>query len=185
MNLKDILNKNKSGLDEAVEFYKKDISSIRTGRANSPMVEDIHVEAYGQMMRIMELASVSIPEARTIAIQPWDKAMLEPISGAIRKSDLGLAPIVDGQLIRLNIPPLTEERRKEFVKNLKKKSEESRIHIRQVREKSIREIDDMEKNGEISEDEKFRGREEIQKQIDSANKLILEIEAKKEHEIMN
>lgn len=185
MTVKELLTKAKSSFDEAIEFYKKDIATIRTGRANSSMVEDIQVEAYGQMMRLQEIASVSIPEARTIAIQPWDKAMTEPISGAIRKSDLGLAPIVDGQIIRLNIPPLTEERRKEFVKLLKKKSEDAKIHIRQAREKAIHEVDMLEKEGEISEDEKFRGRDEIQKLVDSANKSVLEIESKKETEIMN
>jgi len=185
MSVKEILTKKKSEFDDAVEFYKKDILSIRTGRANASMVEDIQVEAYGQMMRIQEIASVSIPEARTIVIQPWDKAMVEPISGAIRKSDLGLQPIVDGQLVRLNIPPLTEERRKEFVKLLKKKSEEARIQIRQVREKAIREVEALEKAGDISEDEKFKGKEDIQKLVDSTNSLVLEIESKKESEIMN
>ena len=185
MSTKDIISKKKPEFDDAVDFYKKDIATIRTGRASSSLVEDIEAEAYGQRMRVKELASVSIPEARTIVIQPWDKAMLEPISGAIRKSELGLAPVVDGAIIRLVIPQLTEERRKEFVKILKKKTEEAKVVIRQVREKMIKEIESAEKEGVISEDEKFSGRDEVQKLVDHYNGQLLEAESKKEQEIMN
>lgn len=185
MDTKTILANTKKEFDHAIEFYKSDIASIRTGRATPTLVEDIMVDAYGQKMHIKELASMSVPESRTLLIQPWDKGMLEPISGAIRKSDIGLNPIVDGEAIRLNIPSLTEERRKEFVKLLKSKTEEARIKIRQVREHCWNEIQKMEKNKEITEDDKFSSRDLLQKTVDQQNSLIEDIQSKKESELMN
>src|SRR3989344_9619635 len=108
-----------SNFEQILNFYKTDIASVRTGRATPALVEDVVVDAYGQKMAIKELASISVPEPRTIVIQPWDKGVLEAISTAIQKSSVGLAPIADGDMIRLNIPSLTEERRKEFIKLLK------------------------------------------------------------------
>src|SRR3989344_9315507 len=126
MAIKDIFAKHKNDFDHIVNFYRTDIATIRTGRATPALAEDIVVDTYGQKRHIKELASLATPEPRTLVIQPWDKGALEPISTAIRKSDIGLNPIVDGDLIRLNIPSLTEERRKDFIKMLKAKSEESK-----------------------------------------------------------
>src|SRR3989344_7275388 len=132
-----------SNFEQILNFYKNDIASVRTGRATPALVEDVQVEAYGQKMTIKELASINIPEPRTIVIQPWDKTVLEAISTAIQKSSVGLAPIADGDLIRLNIPSLTEERRKEFIKILKHKTEDARIKIRKVREDIHKTFEDL------------------------------------------
>src|SRR3989344_3898573 len=116
--------------EKILSFYKNDIASVRTGRATPALVEDVVVDAYGQKMTIKELASISTPEPRTVVIQPWDKNVLEAIASAIQRSSVGLAPIADGDLIRLTIPALTEERRKEFIKLLKSKTETARIKVR-------------------------------------------------------
>ena len=119
LNIKDLINQKKGSFEGVLDFYKNDIASISTGRATPLLVEDVVVDAYGQRMHLKELATITAPEPRSLVIQPWDKAVLEAISGAIRKSDIGLNPVVDGPVIRLNIPSLTEERRKEFIKLLK------------------------------------------------------------------
>ncbi len=185
MTIKELFAKKKLDFDAIIEFYKKEAASIRTGRATPALVEDIQVDYYGQLMHIKELASMSVPEPRTLAIQPWDKGAVEPISGAIRKSELQLAPVVDGQIIRITIPQLTEERRKEFVKTLNKKAEEQRIKIRQVREHALNDITKLEKDGEITEDQRFDAREDLQKTVESYNQQIADIEKKKEAEIMS
>lgn len=185
MNTKELIQSKKTDFDKAIEFYKTDIQSIRTGRATPALVEDLPVEYYGSVMHVKELATIAAPEPRTLQIQPWDKGAVEPISSAIRKSSIGLAPVVDGSIIRLNIPALTEERRKEFIKVLKQKSEEVRIRIRKVREEVINKIKSLEKDGEISEDEAFDGRESVQKIVDEHNQQIETLEKKKEQELLN
>lgn len=185
MGYKEILNQKKPEFDKILDFYRSDIATIRTGRANPAMVEDIEVNYYDQKYRVKELASINTPEPRTVVIQPWDKGAVEAISGAIRKSDLGLNPVVDGQIIRLNIPPLTEERRKEFVKLLKQKTEDAKIKIRRVREEIWDKVQKMEKAGEIREDDKFKAKEELQKLIDDYGKKTEEMEKKKESELMS
>ncbi len=185
MNAKDTINQKKPEFDKILEFYKSDIASIRTGRANPALVEDIEVDYYNQKFRVKELASISAPEPRTIVIQPWDKGVIEAIGGAIRKSDLGLNPVVDGQIIRLNIPSLTEERRKEFIKLLKQKAEESRIKIRRIREDIWDRVQKMERAHEIREDEKFKAKDDLQKLINEYNRKIEDMEKKKEEELMN
>ncbi len=174
----------KPEFDHILEFFKEDIASIRTGRATPALVEDLSVEAYGQRMKVNELASMSVPEPRTLAIQPWDKSVVEAISNAIRKSDIGLQPIVDGDIIRLNIPSLTEERRKEFIKVLKHKTEESKIKIRKIREDIISKLHVMEKAKELREDDMFSAKEELQKIVDEYNHKLEELEKKKETELM-
>ena len=185
MNTKDLINQKKSGFDGVLAFYQKDISNIRTGRATPSLVEDITLDAYGQKMTIKELATINAPEPRSLVIQPWDKGVVAAIAGAIRKSDLGLNPVVDGQIIRLNIPPLTEERRKEFIKLLKQKTEESRVKIRRLREEIWHKVQTMEQAHEINEDDKFKAKEDLQKLVDDYNKKIEELEKKKELEVMS
>lgn len=182
--MKIFLNQKKPHFDGVLDFYKNDIASIRTGRATPALVEEIVVDMYGQKMHIKELASMSVPEPRTLVIQPWDKTAVEPISGAIRKSEIGLNPVVEGQIIRLNIPSLTEERRKEFIKLLKQKTEDARVKIRRAREEIWDKVQTMEKNHEIREDDKFKAKEELQKMIDDYNKKIEELEKKKEIELL-
>ncbi|MBI2062937.1 MAG: ribosome recycling factor [Candidatus Yanofskybacteria bacterium] len=185
MNIKDLLNQKKSGFEGVLDFYKNDIASISTGRATPALVEDIIVDAYGQRMHVKELATITTPEPRSLVIQPWDKGVVEAISGAIRKSEIGLNPVVDGQIIRLNIPSLTEERRKEFIKSLKHKTEEARVKIRRIREEIWNKVQAMERGHEIGEDDKFKAKDDLQKIIDDYNKKIEELENKKEQELLN
>lgn len=184
MDFRQIIQKNKSKFDDAVEFYKSDIAGIRTGRATPAIVEDLTVEVYGSKMRLQEVATITAPEPRSLIIQPWDRQNLSVIESTIRKSSLGLNPVVDGQQVRLNFPSLTEERRKELTKLLKQKTEESRVKIRRIREDIWNEIQEMEKEGQLREDDKFKAREEIQKIVDDYNKKIEDMENKKENELM-
>lgn len=184
MTTKDLFNQKKPSFDGVFDFYKTDIASIRTGRATPSLVEDVVVDVYGQKMHIKELATITAPEPRSLLIQPWDKGVVEAISGAIRKSEIGLNPVVDGQTIRLNIPSLTEERRKEFIKLLKQKTEESRVKIRRIREEIWNKVQTMEHEHEIGEDDKFKAKDDLQKIVDDYNKKIEELEKKKEQELL-
>lgn len=184
MTTKDLINSKKPSFDGILNFYKSDVASIRTGRATPALVEDIGAEAYGQKMTIKELATITAPEPRSLIIQPWDKSVVAAIESAIRKSDLGLNPVVDGQIIRLNIPPLTEERRKEFIKLLKQKTEEARVKIRRIREEIWHKVQTMEHAHEISEDDKFKAKDDLQKLVDDYNQKIEDLEKKKEQELL-
>ena len=184
MPIKELYNKHTKDFEQILTFYKQDIASVRTGRATPALVEDLPVDAYGQKMTIKELASISTPEPRTVVIQPWDKGVLEAISSAIQKSSVGLAPIADGELIRLNIPTLTEERRKEFIKLLKQKTEAAHVKIRRLREEVWSKVQHLEKEGEITEDDKFDAKNDLQKIVDEYNKKFEELEKKKELELM-
>jgi len=181
---KEIINKIKPDLDRALEYFKGELSKIRVGRATPAMVEDIEINCYGQLMPLKQIANISTPQAQSIIIQPWDKHILENIEKGISTSSLGLTPIVDGEVIRINIPPLSEERRRELVKNINDKAEETRISIRHKREEAWKEIQELEKNGDIREDDKFRGKDELQKIIDEYNEKVDEIKNKKEREIL-
>lgn len=182
--IKNLLQKGKVEFEGVLNFYKQDIASIRTGRATPMLVEDIQVEYFGVKYRLKELASITVPESRSVLIQPWDKGALEAISGAIVKSGIGLAPIAEGHSIRLNLPMLTEERRKEFIKLLKQKTEESRIKIRRGRDEIRDKINKLEKTGEIREDDKFKSNEELQKLVDEYNSKVEALEKKKEQELL-
>lgn len=182
---KELFSKARQECDDALAFFKQEISAIRTGRATPALVEDILVEYFGSKLKIKELASITTPESRTLLIQPWDKNALEPISSAISKSSIGLAPIADGQLIRLNLPALTEERRKEFIKLLKRKTEESRIKIRKTRDEVRDHIAKLAKSGDMREDDKFKSQEDLQKIVDEYNTKIEELEKKKEQELLS
>ncbi len=149
------------------------------------MVEDIPVEYMGSRLRIKEVASITTPEPRVILIQPWDPAAVPAIEKGIRESSLGLNPANDGHAIRLTIPPLTEERRKEFIKVLHQKMEESRIRLRQVREDVLKKVQNEVKAKTAREDDLFRAKEELQKIMDDLNKKIDEMVKKKEQELMN
>lgn len=174
----------KDKLQKVIEHFKGEITSLRTGRASPALVEDLEVEMYGAKTQLKALASISTPDSRQIMIQPWDKSAIQQIEKAIQASQLGLSPVVDGQMIRLNLPQLTEERRRDLIKILKKNLEEDKISIRKIREEVIREIEDAEKKKEISEDEKFRKKQDVQKIVDEMNKKMDDISSKKEQEIM-
>lgn len=179
-----IINKIKPELDKVLEHYKNELSKLRTGRASTSLVEDLEAECYGQLMPLKQLATISVPEPRSIMIQPWDKGVLSIIEKAILNSGLNLNPIVDGTSVRIQLPQMTEENRKNLVKVLKEKMEEARISIRRWRESAWEEIQDGFKKGEIREDDKFRGKDDLQKVIDEYNKKIEESGEKKEQEIM-
>lgn len=174
----------KEKLEKIVVGLKSEIATLRTGRASAALVEDIEVDCYGAKSPLKALAAISSPEPRTLVIQPWDKNAVQPIEKAIRGSSLGLNPAVDKDLIRLVIPPLTEERRRDLLKVLGRYVEDFRIQVRKEREEALKEIDRREKAKEISEDEKFRQKNEIQKTVDETNKKIEEAAAAKEKEIL-
>jgi len=160
-------------MQKAVEALKKELASIRTGRANPALVEHIRVEYAGVPTPLVQIAGISVPEARLIFIQPWDKNSIRPIEKAILASDLGLTPTSDGNVIRINIPPLTEERRKELIKLVRKRIEEGKIEIRNFRRDALNTFRDMEKNKDISQDEHRRAQEQLQKLTD---KFIIDVE---------
>lgn len=181
---KELIDNIKPEVDKAIDYLTGELSKLRVGRATPAMVEDLEIESYGQKVPLKQLANISIPQPRLITIQPWDKNILENIERGISQSSLGLTPIVDGEIIRINIPQLSEERRKELTKILNEKTEEAKISIRHKREEAWKEIQELERTGEIREDDKFRGKDELQKVIDEYNKKIEEIAKKKESEIM-
>ena len=182
--MQKIIEGKKENLNQVIEHLKIEMGKIRTGRANPALIESLMVDYYGAKTPLKQIATISAPEPRLLTIQPWDKGVLVNIEAAIRESDLGFNPNNDGQIVRISIPQLTEERRKEFVKMLNQKSEEARIAVRNIREEIWKTIQNMEKEGEISEDDKFRGKDEIQKVVDEYNKLVEDIQGKKEKEIM-
>lgn len=171
-------------LEKIIQHLKEEIASLRTGRATPALVEDLEVDYYGSKTPLKAIASISSPEARTLIIQPWDKNAMQPIERAIQGSSLGINPVADRDVIRLTIPALNEERRKELAKLLGRHLEDARIWVRKEREDALREVDRREKIKEISEDEKFRQRNEIQKFVDEVNKKIEEQGKVKEKEIM-
>lgn len=182
--VKELIDGKKESFESAVEHFVEEAAKLRTGRANPALVENIMVDYYGARTPLMQIASISIPEARQILIQPWDKGAMQPIETAIRESDLGLNPGNDGQNIRVVLPALNEERRRDLVKALGARAEEARIAIRTVREDVWKEIQDLEKEGVISEDDKFQGKDALQKVIDEYNAKIESIKEKKEQEIL-
>lgn len=179
------LNQHKKEFDKIIEHFKNEAASIRTGRASASLVDGIVVEHYGGKYQVKELASILIPEPKTVLIQPWDKSAIGSIEKAIKSSNLGLNPTSDAQGIRLVMPALTEERRREFIKLLGQKSEEAKQAVRHIRGKIWDDIQEKEKKGVISENEKFRGKDNLQKIVDEYNKKIEEIEKKKENELIN
>ena len=171
-------------MDKVVERVEVNFSEIRAGRANPAILNKVQVEYYGAMSPLTQIASVSVPEARLIVIQPWDKSLLSQIVRAIEMAEIGINPMNDGQVIRLNFPELTEERRKDLVKEVKKLSEESKVAIRNVRRDEMDLVKAQLKNSEISEDEAKSDEAKIQKKTDDYVAKIDEITAKKEKDIM-
>jgi len=180
----ELIEKKKANFEKSIEHYNEELNQLRTGRASTALVDNLLVDYYGAKSPLKQIASVTIPEPRTIAISPWDKGVLVFIEKAIRESQLNLNPNNDGQLIRINIPALTEDRRKELVKILNQKAEEGRISIRKHREDVWEEIQEAEKTGTIGEDDKFSGKDKLQEVVDGYNAKIEEIRKKKEEEIL-
>ena len=172
-----------SKMDKSISSLKKEISTLRTGRANTNMLDMIKVDVYGQIMPIDQLATISVPEARLISIQVWDKANIALIDGAIQKSDLGINPQIDGQIIRLRIPDLTEERRKDLIKVLKNMGEKSKISIRNIRREANEDLKKELREKRISEDNNKNFEKNIQKLTDNNIEVIEKILIEKEKEI--
>jgi len=181
----DFSDKNYSlKMDKSIQSLKKDLSTLRTGRANPNMLDTIKVDVYGQMMPIEQLATISVPEARLISVQVWDKANIVLIDSAIQKSELGINPQIDGQIIRLRIPDLTEERRKDLIKILKNMGEKGKVSIRNIRREANEELKKKLKDKKISEDENKNFEKIIQKLTDSSVENIDKILSEKEKEIL-
>ena len=172
-----------SKMSKSIQSLKKDISTLRTGRANTNMLDTIKVDVYGQLMPIDQLATVSVPEARLISIQVWDKANVNIIESSIQKSELGINPQIDGQIIRLRIPDLTEERRKELIKVLKNMGEKGKIAVRNIRREANEELKKKLKDKVISEDQNKNFEKNIQKITDNSIDNIDKILTNKEKEI--
>jgi len=183
VNYKEIIDKIKPELDKVINFLERELAKIRTGRATPSLVEDIVCECFGQKFPLKQLAAISVPESKQILIQPWDKSYLEPIVNAFSKAGLGVSPIVDKDLIRISLPPLSEEYRKNLIKILSEKQEEARKTIRRWREEAWDEIQEKFRAGKIREDDKFRAKDELQELIDEYNQKIEDIGEKKKKEI--
>ena len=181
---KAIMDQTKDRMEKAIGSFTRQLASIRAGRANASLLDQISVLYYGAPTPLNQMAGISVPEARLMVIQPYDKTTLGDIEKAILKSDIGITPSNDGNIIRLAVPALTEERRKELVKEVKKEAEDSKIAIRNIRRDANDELKKLEKNGEITEDELRREGEEIQKLTDSYIVKVDEIAKDKENEIM-
>lgn len=181
---KTVIEETSGKMNKAIGAFERDLSRVRTGRASAALLEGINVDYYGTFMPLNQVASVSIPESRLLTIQPWDIKILADIEKAILKSDLGLTPSNDGKIIRVNVPALTEERRKELAKLVKKMGEECKVAVRNVRREAIEHLKDRKKAKEISEDDLFRLQDEIQKVTDDHIKKIEGIVADKEREIL-
>jgi ribosome recycling factor len=182
---KPVLSRYKDRMDKAVVALKEEFASLRTGRASASLLDQIHVDAYGSSVPINQVGAVSVPEARMISVSVWDRGLVVSVEKAIRNSGLGLNPVVDGQNLRIPIPPLTEERRKEIAKIAGKYAEQQRIAVRNIRRDANDDLKKAEKDGAISQDEHKRMETEVQKLTDEAIKRVDEALKTKEQEIMH
>lgn len=181
---KQVIANTKEKMNKAIQSYSRELASIRAGRANASLLDRITVDYYGAPTPINQIAGISVPEARLLVIQPYDKTILGDIEKAILKSDIGLNPSNDGSVIRLSIPMLTEERRKELVKNVKKESEEAKIAIRNIRRDGNDDLKKLEKNGDITEDALRGFNDDIQKLTDEFISKVDALTKEKEKEIL-
>lgn len=178
------LDEEKNKFEKAIDHVKQNISALRTGRATPALVENIVVEAYGSKMPLQQLASITAPEPKMILIQPWDKTVIKDVEKAIVAANIGLNPVNEGTALRIKLPPLTEENRKELVKLLKQKIEEGKQSVRHIRDEIREEIIKAEKEKKMSEDEKFRAQRELDEFSQKVNEQITKIFEEKEKEIM-
>ncbi len=182
--MKSVIKDAETRMKKSVAALVSDFNTIRTGRASAALFDKIKVDYYGQPTPLSQVATISIPEARLVVIQPWDKAVLNDIEKAIQKSELSVNPNNDGKVLRINIPPLTEERRKELVKVAKNTAEQSRVAVRNIRRDANDALKKLEKSNSITEDDEKKGTEDIQKHTDSSIEEINRLLANKETEIM-
>jgi len=182
--LEDVIKDFKERMEKTLEDLRRDLAKVRTGRANAGMLDGVRVPYYGTPTALSGVASVSIPEPRLITIKPWDKSVIKDIEKAIREANLGFNPMNDGEIIRIPIPPLTEERRKELAKQVKSKGEDHKVAIRNERRDANEKLKELLKVKKISEDDLKRGNERVQKETDAGVTKVDEIVAKKEKEVM-
>lgn len=180
----ELINKAKPSLDKIIDYLRTGLASLQVGRATSTLIEGLEVDVYDQKMPLKQLAAIQVSDPRMIIVRPWDKTVIRNIEWAIRQSNLGLSPVVEEDHIRLRIPALSEERRKELAKILHEKLEECKISIRRQRGEIWERIQTMEQSKEITEDDKFKAKGKLQELVDDYNKEIEEIGKKKEKEIM-
>jgi ribosome recycling factor len=184
MNIAEIRKSTEQKMHKSVEALKQDLTKIRTGRAHTGLLDHIQVDYYGAMVPLAQVANVGLADARTLSIQPWEKKMVQPIEKAIRDSDLGLNPATTGDVIRVPMPPLTEERRKELTKVVRHEGENARVAVRNLRRDAIAHLKDLLKKKEVAEDEERRAQDEIQKLTDKHIAELDKLVAEKEKEIM-
>ena len=180
----DIYQDTRESMSKSIEALKKELKRVRTGRASLSILDGIKVDYYGTLTPLNQMATLAVPESRLITIQPWDVSVIKDIEKAILKSDLGLTPTNDGKILRISIPPLTEERRKELVKLVHKMCEDHKVSVRNARRDSNELLKSLKKDGDISEDEAFKAQDEVQKITDEHVKLIDECYSNKEKEIL-
>ena len=182
--INDITTDSEDGMKKAVDSFKRDLQKIRTGRANAAMLDGIKVDYYGTPTPVNQVATVTVVDARLISVKPWEKSMLPVIDKAIRASDLGINPVSDSELVRLPVPPLTQERRKELAKSVGKQTEEARVAVRSARRDAMDMVKEAEKDKDITEDERKTGEKRIQELTDKYIAMIDDIAKAKEKEIM-
>jgi ribosome recycling factor len=180
----EVLSELKQGIEKAKDALRRDLTKLRTGRAHPGMLENIRVDYYGQSTPLSQMATVNVPEPRMLTVKPWDKSQVQAAEKAIRESDLGLNPQVDSELIRIPIPALSEERRKELVKVAKKQGEECKVAVRKVRHEALDLLNDIEKDGGASADEVERARKKAEEIVSEAGGAVDQIVATKEKEIL-
>ena len=179
-----LLKDTSARMERSIEAFRKELGKVRTGRASFSLLDGIKVDYYGTPTPLQQVGTLSVPESRMITVTPWDTKMIGPIEKAVQGSGLGLNPASDGKMVRIPIPPLTEERRKELAKMVRKMAEDARVAVRNVRREAIEKLKDREKKKEISEDLVKRGQERIQKETDAHVKKIDDILKSKEQEIL-
>ena len=184
MSMDDLIEDGIRRMDKSVETIVNEFNSVRTGRASAALLDRIHVDYYGQRTPLKQLATINVPEPRMLTIQPFDPTSLKTIEKSIQESDLGLTPSNDGKMIRLPIPQLTEERRKELVKVVRHMAEEGRVAVRNVRRDTMRHLEELVRNGEVGDDEERRAEERVQKLTDEHVHKVDDILKRKEAEIM-
>lgn len=182
--VKDVLRDLEKKMKASLEHFRKDLSKLRTGRANLGIFEDIKVDYYGVATPVNQMAKIGVPDPSLITVQPYDASLLEAIDKAVKAAGLGLNPLNDGKVLKIPIPPLDEDRRREIVKGVKKMLEDEKTALRNMRRETKEFIEELEKEKEISEDDKFKGLEELQKITDDLTKKTEEVAAAKEKEIM-
>jgi len=182
--VKDVLRDLEKDMKASMEHFRKDLSKLRTGRANLSLFEDIKVDYYGSLTPVNQTATLAVPDPTLITIQPWDPSLLDTIDKAIRSADLGLNPINDGKMLKIPIPPLDEERRQEMAKHIKKMLEDEKTALRNMRRESKEMIEELEKEKEITEDDKFWGYDKLKEVTDEYTKKIEDLATAKEKEIL-